>query len=139
MQQTLDLAGAGVDGRNYVACADLIGVVEIGVRSGFRATGAMNDVSYTGKRGFNALQVIDGPGTYLDLGQVTLDEVPAAGLAQEDGYREISGAERVEYMATHKAARACEQDLQSNNAEFLTDFAQFSESKIDLLVRMGGH
>ena len=62
----------------------------------------------------------------------------AGGPEQESGVQ-TPPAEAIEDVAADKSARSCEQDLQSDQAEFLAYLAKLVQGEINLLVSVRRH
>ncbi len=99
----------------------------------------MDHVSDARHRLLQARRVVDRARAQFNLGQMRCDKLFAAGGPQQESGRKTSPAETIENMAADKPARSCEQDLQSNQAEFLAYPAQFVEGEINLFVRVRRH
>ena len=99
----------------------------------------MDDVRDARHRLPEAFRVADRARAHFDVGQMGCDKpLVAGGPEQEDG-GQTPPAEAIEDVAADKPARSCEQDLQSDQAEFLAYLAELVQGEINLLVRVRRH
>jgi len=68
-----------------------------------------------------------------------LQEFGVAGISQQNCRLQVLLTEPVEDVTAHKTTGACEQDLQSDQAQFFSNRAEFVQGKVYLRVGVGGH
>ena len=103
------------------------------------AAGAVNHVGHLGQGGSEALGIGNSSQADLDLGKVRGDELYVAGLPQQKHRRDPASSQTIQNMASDKATGACEQDLQSEQAQFLAYFPKLIQCEIDLRIGVGCH
>lgn len=75
----------------------------------------------------------------FDTSEMGLDEPSVAGWAKQGGGGEVEGGQVIQDVTAHKPGGACDQNFQSDQAEFLANFAELIEGEIDLGVGVSGH
>ena len=122
-----------------IACPTLVDVVILGITAGLGAASAMDDVGYAFQGFCQGSRFQDRAGSSFRCCKVPTDKASIAGRPNQIGRGDTLGVECVQDMTADKACGACDQNFQSGQAEFLANFAQFIEGKIDLRVCVGCH
>jgi uncharacterized membrane-anchored protein len=99
----------------------------------------MDDMRNAGHRRAKTCRVVNGAEAHFDARRIGPYKRPVAGGPKENGGRQTARAEAIKDVTADKSARSCEQDLQSGQAEFFADLAQFLQGEINLFVRVGCH
>lgn len=139
VNELLHTAGLCLQRVEEVSGSRLVDLEELRDPSSFGAAGAMNDVRDARQRLGQATRIIDRAEPDFDIVQVLFDEVPAAGGTEKNGRGNRPRAEAVQDMAPDKPARSCEQDLQSDHAEFPGHLGELFETEINLRVGVRSH
>ena len=139
MHQPLHPARLRVDRGDDIARPGLVNLVKPGNPASLGRPGAMDDVRDARHRLPKAFRVADRAGAHFDVGQMGCDKPLVAGGPEQEGGGQTPPAEAIENVAADKPARSCEQDLQSDQAEFLAHLAQLVQGEINLLVRVRRH
>ena len=110
----------------------MVNFVEFRLPPAASAAGTMNHMRHPGQCGPEALRISNSSRADLDLGQVRGNEARVAGLPQEKDGRDFASSQTIQNVASDKATGACEQDLQSEQAEFLAHLPKLIQCEIDL-------
>jgi len=102
------------------------GLIDFAILRGvtrLRAARAMYDMGDTLHCSGQAFWLRYRTGTNFNFSQMPLYKSRVGGVPDQDGGLEAVSLERVENMAAHKPAGACDQNLQSNQPELFADLA----------------
>ena len=99
----------------------------------------MDDVGNAFQSVSEAGGILNGAQTHFWLREAPLNEPTAAGLTQQQRHPDAPHPEPIQDVTSDESARACEQDLQSDQAKLFANCADLFQSEINLLVRVRGH